>query len=236
MASEAKKAKRSAKEPGPVGEVRGQKPSSSKQQVQTVLAVFPDNKNGNSAYEALQMAVKDLKHTRLERLPFEKLDYGETASLDKFYAANVVVVDVTERNMQAALFFQLGLRESFDMKNNVVTMLERQLAFSEAGLSEANAPASAVSYVISLPKEQLCKHAVNMLSPSFPFTLISFFSHSPFSSLPPPFSLPPLCLPFPPPSLSLSLSLSLSPSFPLFLSLFSLSLPFSPSFPLSSSA
>ena len=118
------------------------KPSTSKQ---TVLAVFPDTKNGNRAYEALQTAVKSLKHTELERVPFEKLDYGETASLDRFYAANVVVVDVTERHMQAALFYQLGLRESFDAKNNVVTMLESGSALGEVGLGEAAAPASMVS-------------------------------------------------------------------------------------------
>lgn len=145
MASHTKKAKRSTKESSPVSGGHREKSSSSKQQMQTVLAVFPDNKNGNRAYEALQMAVKDLKHTQLEKLPFEKLDYGETASLDKFYAANVAVVDVTERNMQAALFYQLGLRENFDMKNNVVTMLENQRTFNDAGMDEANVPASTVS-------------------------------------------------------------------------------------------
>ena len=112
--------------------------STKQQQVQSVVAVFPENKSGNRAYEALQMAVKDLKHTQLDRLPFEKLDYGETDSLAKFYSANVVVVDVTERNMQAALFYQLGMRENFDMKNNVVTTLETQSAFSEAALSSSD--------------------------------------------------------------------------------------------------
>ena len=145
MASQGKAAKRSTKEQSPVRGVSSQKVNSSKQQLQSVLAVFPDNKNGNRAYEALQMAVKDLKHTTLDRLPFEKLDYGETAALDKFYGATVVVVDVTERHMQAALFYQLGLRENFDMKNNVVTMLESQSAFGEARLSGGNVPSSMVS-------------------------------------------------------------------------------------------
>lgn len=118
------------------------KPSTSKQ---TVLAVFPDTTKGDRAFQALQTAVKSLKHTELERLPFEKLDYGETAALDRFYAANVVVVDVSERHMQAALFYQLGMRESFDAKNNVVTMLESKDAFSETSLGKEAAPASMVS-------------------------------------------------------------------------------------------
>ena len=127
--------------------MQGRKKSgrSSNKQLQTVLAVFPDNKNGNRAYEALQLAVKDLKHTQLERIPFEKLDYGETATLDKFYAAHVAIVDVTERHMQAALFYQLGMRENFEQKNNVVTSLESRASFREAGLSEANTPASMVN-------------------------------------------------------------------------------------------
>ena len=152
MASQGKAAKRSTKEQSPVRGVTGQKTSSSKQQLQTVLAVFPDNKNGNRAHEALQMAVKDLKHTKLDRLPFEKLDYGETAALDKFYGATVVVVDVTERHMQAALFYQLGMRENFDMKNNVVTMLESQAALSEARLSGESVPSSVVSVWANLTK------------------------------------------------------------------------------------
>jgi mitogen-activated protein kinase kinase kinase 5 len=110
--------------------------------VQTVVAVFPDNTNGNRAYAALELAAKELMQTQLERVHFEKLDYGETASLDKFYAANVAVVDVTERHMQAALFYQLGLRESFEQKNNVVTVLESQSTFSEPALGEASRPAS----------------------------------------------------------------------------------------------
>ena len=123
-------------------------PSKSSKQLQTVLAVFPETKSGNKAYAALEAAVKDLKSTQLERLPFEKLDYGETASLDKFYAANVVVVDVTERTMQAPLFYQLGLRENFDMKNNVVTVLDSESAFGAGGqesIGEQNVQASAVS-------------------------------------------------------------------------------------------
>ena len=114
--------------------------------MQSVVAVFPDTKNGDRAYEALQSAAKDLMQTRLERVTFEKLDCGETASLDTFYAGNVAVVDVTERHMQAALFYQLGMRENFDMKNNVVTMLESRSSVSEPGISSSgDGPAAMVS-------------------------------------------------------------------------------------------
>ena len=141
-----KEAKRGSKEPSPARAVQGQKRSSSTKQLQTVVAVFPDNKNGNRAYAALEAAAGQLLQTRLERVDFEKLDYGETASLDRFYAANVAVVDVTERNMQAALFYQLGLRENFDMKNNVVTVLESQSEFGEPSLGRIDGPAAMVRF------------------------------------------------------------------------------------------
>ena len=141
MASKETAARRGS---SPARAMQGQKKSSSSKQqtVQMVVAVFPDNTNGNRAYAALEAAAGQLMQTHLERIPFEKLDYGETATLDKFYATNVAVVDVTERHMQAALFYQLGLRENFDMKNNVVTVLESR---SEPALGGGNGPAAMVS-------------------------------------------------------------------------------------------
>ena len=44
-------------------------------------------------------------------------------------AANVAVADVTDRTYQATLFYHLGLRESFDMKNNVVTYVDEQASY-----------------------------------------------------------------------------------------------------------
>jgi len=99
-------------------------------QKQTVVAVFPETTAGNRAFSMLEAAAADLKSTVVERIPFERLDFGATDVLDKFYSANVVVVDVTERSYQATMFYQLGLRESFDMKHNVVTCVDQQSAFT----------------------------------------------------------------------------------------------------------
>lgn len=46
--------------------------------------------------------------------------------MDKFYSAPVVVVDVTERNYEACLYYQIGLRESYGMKHNVVMCAEQE--------------------------------------------------------------------------------------------------------------
>ncbi|KAF6109995.1 mitogen-activated protein kinase kinase kinase 6 [Phyllostomus discolor] len=57
---------------------------------------------------------------QLRSLPFGTLALGDTAALDSFYNADVVVLEVSSSLAQPSLFYHLGVRESFSMTNNVL--------------------------------------------------------------------------------------------------------------------
>ncbi|XP_075710143.1 mitogen-activated protein kinase kinase kinase 15 [Rhinoderma darwinii] len=62
----------------------------------------------------------DSEGAQLTSVNFGELDFGETEVLDTFYDADVAVVDMSDVGRQPSLFYHLGVRESFDMANNVI--------------------------------------------------------------------------------------------------------------------
>ncbi len=140
------------------------KPNATVKQRQTVAAIFPDTNEGRKALEALNKAASELRHTEVERIAFERLDFGETAILDQFYNATVVVADVTDKSYQATLFYQLGMRESFDMKQNIVTCVDEQSAYKAGRRASVNPSGTAALPTLPGVRLQHCTALVKFFS------------------------------------------------------------------------
>uniref|UniRef100_A0A667ZSG8 mitogen-activated protein kinase kinase kinase n=1 Tax=Myripristis murdjan TaxID=586833 RepID=A0A667ZSG8_9TELE len=87
-----------------------------------VLNGEASQQNNNAESMALQ-CLKDACDTvgsKLQTVHFGKLDFGETQVLDRFYNADIAVVEMTDAFRQPSLFYHLGVRESFSMANNII--------------------------------------------------------------------------------------------------------------------
>ncbi|NXD16749.1 M3K6 kinase, partial [Nothocercus nigrocapillus] len=68
---------------------------------------------------SLRDACRDAR-AQLHTVPFGTLALGDTSTLDRFYNADVAVVELSDSICQPSLFYHLGVRESFNMTNNVL--------------------------------------------------------------------------------------------------------------------
>uniref|UniRef100_G1PLN6 mitogen-activated protein kinase kinase kinase n=1 Tax=Myotis lucifugus TaxID=59463 RepID=G1PLN6_MYOLU len=66
----------------------------------------------------------------LSTVGFRELDFKETAVLHAFYHADIAVVDMSDFSRQPSLFYHLGIRESFNMTNNVILYCDTDIATS----------------------------------------------------------------------------------------------------------
>ncbi|CAJ0919638.1 unnamed protein product, partial [Mesorhabditis belari] len=67
--------------------------------------------------------VTDQLNVQLTKLEFDRLDFGETNTLDTFYSADVALVDVSVPQQQASLCYHIGVRESMGQNYNLILTL-----------------------------------------------------------------------------------------------------------------
>ncbi|NXS75663.1 M3K6 kinase, partial [Pandion haliaetus] len=78
------------------------------------------------ALHSLRDACHHLR-ARLHTLPFGTLALGDTGTLDRFYNADVAVVELSDSVCQPSLFYHLGIRESFNMSHNILLCCQADL-------------------------------------------------------------------------------------------------------------
>ncbi|XP_032083648.1 mitogen-activated protein kinase kinase kinase 6 [Thamnophis elegans] len=111
----------------------------------------------------LQEACREFPGTELATVPFGTLMLGVTDSLDRFYNADVVVVEMSNSLCQPSLFYHLGVRESFSMTNNILLCCYTDLPELQAlrdvifqKNSDSNGSYTFIPYVVTNQKKVFC--------------------------------------------------------------------------------
>lgn len=76
-----------------------------------------------AALEEVKAACQMINAT-LSHLQFEKIDYGDSSVLSKFYTADVAIVDLSFPEQRTTLFYHLGVRESFELTQKILIMTD----------------------------------------------------------------------------------------------------------------
>lgn len=74
-----------------------------------------------SAHSEVQK-VADSLNVHLTQIEFDRLDFGESSTLDQFYNADVALVDLSVTQQQPSLCYHIGVRESMGQAFNMILM------------------------------------------------------------------------------------------------------------------
>jgi len=128
------------------------------------------------AYEDVKYACGGIPDSVVHHIQFEKLDFGETNVLDKFYNADVAIIDLSVQVQQSTLFYHLGVRESFGMRQNILLYhdvdKEATLALK---LSCANY--SFVSYHLGNDSSLVITEPANVITDNIRISLVMKLNH-----------------------------------------------------------
>ncbi|XP_029475364.1 mitogen-activated protein kinase kinase kinase 6 isoform X2 [Rhinatrema bivittatum] len=133
-----------------------------------VVYVLQEGPEEPQALRCLREACCGLQ-AQLRTLPFGTLALGDTHTLDTFYNADVVVVEVSNSLCQPSLFYHLGVRESFSMTNNILLCCHSDLHDVQAlkeNICQKNSDCCGnytfVPYVVTAQGKVLCCDAGTM--------------------------------------------------------------------------
>uniref|UniRef100_A0A8C3ILN5 Mitogen-activated protein kinase kinase kinase 6 n=1 Tax=Chrysemys picta bellii TaxID=8478 RepID=A0A8C3ILN5_CHRPI len=142
--------------------------SSSRGRALSVVFVLNEGSGESLPLRCLRDACREVR-AELQTVPFGTLALGEPGSMDRFYNADVAVVEVSNSLCQPSLFYHLGVRESFSMTNNVLLCCHTDLPDLQAlkeDISQKNSDCSGtytfIPYVVTAQNKVLCCDASTM--------------------------------------------------------------------------
>eukprot|EP00794_Sanderia_malayensis_P000098 gene98-705_t len=117
------------------------------QRLLKVVSVFP---RSEASFKALLDVVSVSKAigAHLDQISFQRLDFGEIDALDQFYSCDVAIVDATLLKERPTLFYHLGIRESFGMKDNIV-MVHDEDSSKTSSVQISSACYNFIAYTLS---------------------------------------------------------------------------------------
>uniref|UniRef100_A0A8D0HQS6 Mitogen-activated protein kinase kinase kinase 6 n=1 Tax=Sphenodon punctatus TaxID=8508 RepID=A0A8D0HQS6_SPHPU len=134
----------------------------------SVVYVLNEDSEEPMPLRCLKEACRDVQ-AELSTEPFGTLALGDTSTLDRFYNADVAVVDVSISLCQPSLFYHLGVRESFSMSNNILLCCHTDLPDVQAlqedicqKNSDCNGSYTFIPYVVTAQNKVLCCDASTM--------------------------------------------------------------------------
>uniref|UniRef100_A0A8C3RTX3 mitogen-activated protein kinase kinase kinase n=1 Tax=Chelydra serpentina TaxID=8475 RepID=A0A8C3RTX3_CHESE len=142
--------------------------SSSRSRALSVAFVLPEGSAESLPLRCLRDACREAR-AELQTVPFGTLALGDPGPLDRFYNADVAVVEVSNSLCQPSLFYHLGVRESFSMTNNVLLCCHTDLPDLQAlkedicqKNSDCGGTYTFIPYVVTAQNKVLCCDASTM--------------------------------------------------------------------------
>ncbi|GMR39241.1 hypothetical protein PMAYCL1PPCAC_09436, partial [Pristionchus mayeri] len=107
----------------PASEHRATAQSARKLQIVLVIDTkVKKNLNVRLSAHAEDQKVADSLNVHLTQIDFDRLDFGESSTLDHFYNADVALVDLSVTQQQPSLCYHIGVRESMGQAYNMILM------------------------------------------------------------------------------------------------------------------
>ncbi|XP_053867954.1 mitogen-activated protein kinase kinase kinase 6 [Malaclemys terrapin pileata] len=152
----------------PLAGAQARRGSSSRGRALSVVFVLNEGSGESLPLRCLRDACREVR-AELQTVLFGTLALGDPGSMDRFYNADVAVVEVSNSLCQPSLFYHLGVRESFSMTNNVLLCCHTDLPDLQAlkeDISQKNSDCSGtytfIPYVVTAQNKVLCCDASTM--------------------------------------------------------------------------